>query len=699
MKLNLIQRRWMSTVMLISTLVTTSFAIAPSYSGGTGSVNDPYKVSSLADLEALATAVNSGTDYAGVYFVQTQDIDAVATQAVDYNRALPTSANRGFTPIGVGTMYFKGSYNGMRFTISNLMAFNDKVGYIGLFGLVKNATIKNINLTSCIIGAEMVGGMVAKAESSLILRCSVSGIIKGYNGHGLIAGEVIDCEIKECVALGQFTDGTNVLSSGAIASKVQNTVFSDCFSSASQGLIGSIADDVNKPVSTITNCVAMPFEPNVSSRIIGSPKVGVTVAVTNSYFLMAELSENLDGIGINSADIGNYTFSGLVFDLAWKKEYSQEVSVTTPRLYLPKQGFQGGVGTENNPYLIAGLSDLETLARLTSFGIDFKGVYFKQVENILASSTQETSYNAGLGFYPIGRTTGFLGKYDGNGKTISGLSIQRANENNVGLFAYVQNGFEIKALGLKDCNVVGGDNVGAMFGTNYGTSVNACYASGSVSGATSVGGMAGVLGGAIMRDCYSTCSVDASGSYGGGFIGKAGDGTVQSSYSSGRVTGNGLIGGFAGADLDNLRLTNCYYDKETSGMTLGITTSRTQSAVTGLTTVQFKSAANFTGFVFGTNATSPWVLNVTNRPYLYWEQGVSVGVNALTTQTLDVYPNPARVSFEIKGLEEGVVVEIFNLQGAKVSTVSNASIINVSDWARGVYIVKAEGKYRKLIVE
>ena len=95
-----------------------------------------------------------------------------------------------------------------------------------------------------------------------------------------------DCEIKECVALGQFTDGTNVLSSGAIASKVQNTVFSDCFSSASQGLIGSIADDVNKPVSTITNCVAMPFEPNVSSRIIGSPKVGVTVAVTNSYFLI-----------------------------------------------------------------------------------------------------------------------------------------------------------------------------------------------------------------------------------------------------------------------------------------------------------------------------------------------------------------------------------------------------------------------------
>ena len=50
---------------------TVSF---PTTSGGSGTSEDPYKISSTADLDKLAADVNSGTYYKGFYFIVTQDI-------------------------------------------------------------------------------------------------------------------------------------------------------------------------------------------------------------------------------------------------------------------------------------------------------------------------------------------------------------------------------------------------------------------------------------------------------------------------------------------------------------------------------------------------------------------------------------------------------------------------------------------------
>lgn len=45
------------------------------YSGGDGTADSPYQISSIADLQALAAKVNSGESYAGTYFLLTRDID------------------------------------------------------------------------------------------------------------------------------------------------------------------------------------------------------------------------------------------------------------------------------------------------------------------------------------------------------------------------------------------------------------------------------------------------------------------------------------------------------------------------------------------------------------------------------------------------------------------------------------------------
>ena len=45
------------------------------FSGGTGTEDDPYLISSSDDLKSLAESVNSGEFYIEKYFELTQDID------------------------------------------------------------------------------------------------------------------------------------------------------------------------------------------------------------------------------------------------------------------------------------------------------------------------------------------------------------------------------------------------------------------------------------------------------------------------------------------------------------------------------------------------------------------------------------------------------------------------------------------------
>ena len=93
--------------------------------------------------------------------------------------------------------------------------------------------------------------------------------------------------------------------------------------------------------------------------------------------------------------------------------------------------YSGGSGTENAPYQIDNLTDLQYLSSHSS---DWDK-YFVQTSNIDASAT--TNWNSGTGFSPIGNLyTFFTGDYDGNGKVISNLYINRS-ENQLGLFGNI----------------------------------------------------------------------------------------------------------------------------------------------------------------------------------------------------------------------------------------------------------------------
>ncbi len=123
---------------------------------------------------------------------------------------------------------------------------------------------------------------------------------------------------------------------------------------------------------------------------------------------------------------------------------------------IAASGFAGGDGSKNNPYQISNGAHLGYLAQQSLAGEIFAGKYFKLTANIDLSAYTWT---------PI---AGFAGILDGNGKTISGMKINKVcNEfEAIGLFGTVYGGAAIKNLTLQNVNVT--VNQTASVATNVG---------------------------------------------------------------------------------------------------------------------------------------------------------------------------------------------------------------------------------------
>jgi len=147
----------------------------------------------------------------------------------------------------------------------------------------------------------------------------------------------------------------------------------------------------------------------------------------------------------------------------------------------------------------------------------------------------------------------FSGSFDGNGYTISNLTINTTT-NNQGFFGVIVfpepitiSVIAIRNVALLNCNISGGENVGGLLGFVTNAIVEKCYVTGTVRGTSYVGGIAGGLGYSILRNSYSTASVTGDTDV-GGLMGGAAFGMAFNCYATGSVTatsggGGGLSGG------------------------------------------------------------------------------------------------------------------------------------------------------------
>jgi hypothetical protein len=128
--------------------------------------------------------------------------------------------------------------------------------------------------------------------------------------------------------------------------------------------------------------------------------------------------------------------------------------------------------------------------------------------NLTADLANSSSmWKTGDGFSPIGSaTTPFTGSFDGQGHTITGLTINRSSTDDVGLFGIVGTGGVVQNVRLVNAIVSGQNNVGGLAGFNKGTVSNS-YATGSVSGVSNVGGLVGKNDGGDISTSYATVVV------------------------------------------------------------------------------------------------------------------------------------------------------------------------------------------------
>lgn len=238
--------------------------------------------------------------------------------------------------------------------------------------------------------------------------------------------------------------------------------------------------------------------------------------------------------------------------------------------------FAGGDGSVENPYQVANAEQLNNVRN----HLDAHFIQTADIDLTDYLAFDGAGYNDGAGWEPIGTFVSgdagnpFTGSYDGNGKTISNLTINRPDKSYVGLFEYstgdldeitlssidVNGKYDIGGLvgyqkggTIADCNVSGSvegtnDNVGGLVGHSYEVdSVFNCYSTASVEGFNNVGGLIGNNNSSIIENCYATGAVKGNSSTTGGLIANNYNGVIRNCYATGSVVGiydevGGLVG-------------------------------------------------------------------------------------------------------------------------------------------------------------
>lgn len=156
------------------------------FSGGNGTVEDPYLISTAEDLDNVR-------NYLSAYYLQMADIDLV-----DYNNWEPIANGEEY--------YFLGGYDGNNFKIKNLYINRANNDYTGLFSKLggvplhnsKNNYIKNCHVYGVVKGRNVVGGLCGSStmesgySNNLFYNCSFRGSVEGNRDVGGLVGRMLN---------------------------------------------------------------------------------------------------------------------------------------------------------------------------------------------------------------------------------------------------------------------------------------------------------------------------------------------------------------------------------------------------------------------------------------------------------------------------------------------------------------------------
>ena len=217
---------------------------------GSGTKNDPYQISTADQLKLFRDIVNGAggqTQNRGAY--------AVLTTNIDLN-------NEPWTPIGNYTegnqIYYEGTFDGGGHTISGLNVTGEFV-YAGLFGTVKDGTIKNLTVAGNVSPSNIqhiVGSIVGYASNAAIENCSnhcsVTGCTTSIVG-GIAGFNVDDAKIIDCYNVGTISGINYAEAIGGIVGSNSGTI-SNCYNVGTVSNDTSVGEIAGHNFDTVENC-------------------------------------------------------------------------------------------------------------------------------------------------------------------------------------------------------------------------------------------------------------------------------------------------------------------------------------------------------------------------------------------------------------------------------------------------------------
>lgn len=503
--------------------VTITYTDTPDISIFESDGNNAYKIKSYSDLRHLANYVNNGKNScSGLTFRQTQNI----------------TGDNSYTPIGYHVdsndrAYFEGTYDGHGHSVSGIIVnrtgTNDRDDYyIGLFGYIYHAVVKDVVITNCTFtGYYYVGGVVGYNKQSTVHNCLVTSSVTinaGHNGalgHGGIVGAntgnssiIIGCSSAAvvssngktgCTRFGGITGyvsanttvnsclytGTTVSGSSNIGAIIgyndggYKHFYNNYYTSGSQGGInGNDEDGVRRArIVTLGAHVAIADNETVYA-VSGLTAIGMNSAPTALRTSTGTLYSAV-GQTINfTNDYGTLSAGYLVVYTATNGGTFFDKQLTMPNADVSISATVNDVwgvtaspaadGSQDYPYTITDTDGLMLLAKCVN-GSDgytadngFSGKFFKLGNDIAYTYTSDWDNTSSdeINYIAVGdKNHSFNGTLDGDSNTISGIRYREAFPNDYrGLFGNVGNGGTIKNLTLADSRISGMDYTGGIAG-------------------------------------------------------------------------------------------------------------------------------------------------------------------------------------------------------------------------------------------
>ena len=201
-------------VVMLWSLLPTAVLAAGGELAGDGRADSPYQIAGAADLMAFAEMVNGGKS--GICAELTANIDLTGEDWV---------------PIGVKGASYSGTFDGKYFTVTlDITADGSyEYEYIGLFGYLENAAIRNlktdgsIRVTADCQSYPVVGGIAAcvgsysgftNCKNAIAITVDEGTVLNGNGVGGIVGMMYADATFEQCTNWGDISIGSNANSMG-----------------------------------------------------------------------------------------------------------------------------------------------------------------------------------------------------------------------------------------------------------------------------------------------------------------------------------------------------------------------------------------------------------------------------------------------------------------------------------------------------